>query len=322
MEATMHELSARDQEHLLNFERKMQVPRDRFRQVARGRSTGCFMWGNGGIGKSFLAEEVLREEGVSRPLSNSRLTGRALFDVLRDHPSAVHVIEDVEKLFRDDDALGVLRSATWGQRRDGDTGPMERLVTWGVKGWGRRASSAQEWFVFTGGLIVLANSRLPETPGCRAFSSRIHVLHLDLTEDEVAAKIRELAGRGYEYQGLTATPDECVEVAEYVIDQSQALGRRLNLRQLHLGVVDYLCHRSGETGCDWRHLVRTSLCQETVWSRQAVTVRKAIPKEELRRIVAEIASQTSVGSERIALWVARTGAHRATFYRYLSAMSN
>ena len=39
------------------------------------------------------------------------MTGRGLFDTLAKHPDAVHVLEDVEQLMNDKNALGVLRSA-------------------------------------------------------------------------------------------------------------------------------------------------------------------------------------------------------------------
>ena len=103
------------------------VVRDRVRSVVLGYTTGFFLYGEGGNCKSFTVVQELERLRADYKLHNSRMTGRGLFDVLRNLPDSIHLLEDVEGLFRDPMAQGVLRSALWGQRRDGE---QERLVTW------------------------------------------------------------------------------------------------------------------------------------------------------------------------------------------------
>ena len=54
------------------------------------------------------------------------MTGRGLYNALEKFPDSFHVLEDMEQITRDRGAQGVLRSALWGQRREGGKGPMER----------------------------------------------------------------------------------------------------------------------------------------------------------------------------------------------------
>src|ERR1700678_2177100 len=107
-----------DRELLARLEYKLQTIRDRVTGVAEGWHNGFFLWGEGGTSKSFTVEETLAGLNKAFKLTNSRLTGRGLFDLLRDFPDAVHILEDIETLFADKNSFGVLRSALWGQTGD------------------------------------------------------------------------------------------------------------------------------------------------------------------------------------------------------------
>src|SRR5262245_31304184 len=114
-----------DAELLASFEYKSQLVRDRTVGVAEGWSNGFFLYGEGGTSKSYTVQQALERHRKPYKLSNSRLTGKALFELLRDYPDVVHVIEDAETLLLDKNAHGVLRSALWGQV--GKDGRQERL---------------------------------------------------------------------------------------------------------------------------------------------------------------------------------------------------
>src|SRR3954452_18184811 len=143
-------LSPRDLKNLAALEPKLQLVRDYVFQVVEGLATGLYLHGEGGIGKSFTVLTELERLKADYKLYNSRMTGRGLFNALEQFPDSVHVLEDMEPLTRDRGAQGVLRSALWGQRKDGGRGPMERTVTWST-------AFTEHSFVFTGGIIMLAN---------------------------------------------------------------------------------------------------------------------------------------------------------------------
>jgi hypothetical protein len=141
---------------LAEMEKKMQVLRDYVVGVARSFYTGLYVYGPPGSSKSFTILETLNAIGANFVVHNSRLTGQTLFHVLAQAPDAVHVLEDMEGLYTQKNAQGVLRSALWGQRADKGRGPMERWVTWGSTG--RRPRELR--FLFTGGIIMDANRDL------------------------------------------------------------------------------------------------------------------------------------------------------------------
>ena len=117
------ELSQRDRGHIASLETKLQLVRDYTAQVAGGYTTGLYLFGEGGIGKSFTVVRELERQKADYKLFNSRMTGRGLYNALERFPDSVHVLEDMEQVTRDRGAQGVLRSACWGQRKDGGRGP-------------------------------------------------------------------------------------------------------------------------------------------------------------------------------------------------------
>src|SRR5262245_3875243 len=89
-----------------SLETKLRLICDRVRSVAGGYAAGLYLWGEGGTSKSYTVEETLKEVKKPYKLSNSRRTGKGLFTLLGDFPDGIHVLEDVETLFADKNALG------------------------------------------------------------------------------------------------------------------------------------------------------------------------------------------------------------------------
>src|SRR5205085_11641886 len=109
---------------LESLERKFQVVRDCTTAVAKGFKTGLFLYGAGGVGKSFTVLNHLKQLDAPHVLHNSRMTAKGLFLALKHAPDVIHVLEDMERLTKDADAQGVLRSALWAQPGH------DRVVTW------------------------------------------------------------------------------------------------------------------------------------------------------------------------------------------------
>ena len=113
------ELSPQDERHLESLNGKLQLVRDYTASVATGRTTGFYLYGQGGCGKSFSVLEELKRREVPYRLINSRTTGRGMYNCIDETPDAVHILEDMEQLFRDGGALGVLRMRTLGSTPEG-----------------------------------------------------------------------------------------------------------------------------------------------------------------------------------------------------------
>jgi hypothetical protein len=190
---------------LASLQHKLGQIRDRTRGVVEGYDNGFYLWGEGGTSKSFTVEQTLKELGKPFKLTNSRLTGKGLFELLRDAPDSVHVLEDVETLFSDKNSFGVLRSALWGQTNE--SGLQERPVTW-------QTARLRDEFIFTGGIILLANCRLDDIPQLRAIKTRIACLRFSPSFEEIAALMRHIATKGHRLGRYQLPPEDCLEVAE------------------------------------------------------------------------------------------------------------
>ena len=304
-------LSERDRHNLAGLETKLQLVRDFTGQVAGGLTTGLYLFGEGGIGKSHTVLDELGRLKADHKVFNSRMTGRGLYNALERFPDSVHVLEDMEQITRDRGAQGVLRSALWGQRKDGGRGPMERTVTWST-------FKMEHSFVFTGGIIMIANKPLGDLPELQALKTRITCFQLRATDAELTALMRSVAGEGYTHEGQELSPDECSEVCEFLVAQSRSLHRTVDMRLLVNGFMDYLAWRECDAGCHWNDLVATRLKERpTTFGVRPNLGTRAERLQREREIAREIAGATGDRQERFRLWKEKTGKAESTLYRHL-----
>ena len=299
-----------DKELLERLDQKLQIIRDRVQSVAGGYSNGMVLWGEGGTSKSFTVLEVLKASGKPFMLSNSRLTAKGLFELLRDYPDVVHVIEDAETLLGDKNAYEVLRSALWGQ--EGEDGLQERPVDWKIGG-------KREQVIFTGGVILVANCRMDDNPKARAIKTRIPCLQFQPTNEEVAALMRRIASQGHRHGQDFLSPEECVEVAEDIIARSNRLQRNLDLRLLVNTFNDRLQWANGDSETHWRDMLRSRM-QERVVAPAGNYVPRSVQKAnelEIARRVANLPRQ-----ERFATWKKETGKSESAMYRRLKELGH
>ncbi len=297
--------SVEDQQYLDQYESKLELVRDYTRGVALGYSAGFYLHGAGGISKSFTVLGELERLQANFKLFNSRMSGRGLFDTLQQYPDAVHVLEDMERVVNDRDAQGVLRSATWSQRvKDGR---QNRIVTWAT-------AKGVDSFVFGGGIIMLSNRPLDDLPELRAIQTRISYLELQVSENEVAALMRKVAGSGFHHGQQVMTPEECLEVCEFLVAESKSLLCHLDMRLLDNSFRDYLQHRQGHSSSHWRTLVAARLAGRKGELLETVPGRQQELEEDLAAMEAALREQPTV-QEAQEVWCRTTGKSRATFFR-------
>lgn len=237
-----------DPDQLESLEQKFTFIKDRVRGVATGWSTGFYLWGDGGISKTYTVEACLKAMNKHYKLTNSRLTGKGLFELLRDFPTTVHVLDDLETMLVDRNSHGVLRSALWGI--PDKSGNMERKVVWQIGG------KRQEYY-FTGGIIMIGNLELDQVPTLTAMASRISVLHHQATPYELTALMRKLANDGYRCKGYTLTPYECHEVVDEVVYLSKFLDKPIDIRLFVSGMMDRLQHKVGICETHWLNMLES-----------------------------------------------------------------
>ncbi len=306
---TQQLLSAQEQLALENFEKQLQLVRDRVGSVVRHYSNGFFLTGPGGVSKSYTILEELKRLGANYRLSNSRMTGRGLFNVLSDFPDSIHVLEDVESLLDDSMAIGVLRSALWGQSQGG--GYQERNITWD-------AHNTHLEVLFTGGVILICNTPFTDRPEIQALRTRVPSMQLQPGDNELRAMMRKIAIDGFVHEGHKLEYRECNEVCNYLINESTALHRPLDLRLFINALRDYLQWQEGYAKVHWHDLVAARLRPRLASFKEHVSrVSREEQMQREREIAHEIAAMLEDREDRITAWRERTGKSQAAFYRRL-----
>lgn len=297
-------IPSEDELHLQAYQNKLQLVRDYVRGVALGFSNGFFLHGTGGIAKSFTVLGELQRLCVDFKLFNSRMSGRGLFEALAEYPKSVHVLEDMERLVKDKDAQGILRSACWGQK--GDDGQQKRTVTWST-------ARGVETTVFSGGIIMLSNRPLDDLPELKAIKTRISHLHLEVSDAEIAAKMRRLSRNGYKHGSQEMTADECETVCDFVVLESQNKLCHLDMRLLDNAFRDYLQWREGHSATHWQTLVATRLDGRR--DELVVSPKDRQLDDDLRCLQTVLSQYPSTLSAQRE-WCRLRGKSRASFFRY------
>src|SRR4051794_36873359 len=80
--------SPRDLANLAALEPKLQLVRDYVNQVVARLTTGMYLFGEGGIGKSYTVLMELERLKADYKVYNSRMTGLGLFNALEKFPDS------------------------------------------------------------------------------------------------------------------------------------------------------------------------------------------------------------------------------------------
>jgi hypothetical protein len=300
----------RDAAALDAVDRKLLLVDDRVTAVVRGLSTGLYLFGGGGLGKSYSVQKKLELLEADFRTFNSRMTALGLFNALDKHPSVIHVLEDMERITKDRDAQALLRAALWSQR------DQDRVITWTTGDGERRIT-------FKGGLIMTANRPLSDLPELRALASRIAVHRLEFSDLEMAAHMRRIASSNWSRYQFKLEREKCRIVAEHVISECRRANIQPDLRLFDNGCFDFLQWERGDSHLDWRDLVSTRVRQNAAHFRHEISMMSCEQKKERERgLVRDITRQTVDANERVRLWEQETGKSKSTFYSRLREVNS
>ena len=264
-------LSPEDRGHLAAFDMLLDRVRDRTCSVAEHYQNGCYLAGRAGTGKSFTVLEHLKMMDVLFEYRNARMSPLGLWCFLEEHPEHTCVIDDIPTLFDSKQALQILMAALGGEPGK------PRTMTYTIKDKNERKS-----FEFSGGIIAISNLPLSRDPLADAVASRVVVLEHEPTDEMIAAFMRYQAIQGYE----DMSPGECLEVVEFVIDETRAADHRLDLRNMTKAWQDFRQDKDGRTRRPWQELVRTSL--QKTFKPDALPVRRVDEQARLREIAQDL----------------------------------
>ena len=265
------------------------------RLVARGMANGLCVYGSrGGLGKTKVVLETLKEETVEPVILTGHCTPLAMYMSLFQHPDSVVFLDDCDAMFRNLPALGIMRSALW----EGDKG--HRLVNYNSS-----QLKVPSSFHFTGRVIFAVNTLPRQNHAFSAVLSRVDQFELSASNEEVLVMLRQLAARGFEGQ-LTA--DECQEVVDFIAEFSAS--RELSLRLLEPSFRKVIYAR--EAGVDWRQLVASQLHEIGKTAAPRVSDSRAFDLDCLKQVLTDYPDSVA---EQEAAWCMLTHRSRATFFR-------
>lgn len=304
MKTTKCKMTPDEERALARLEEKYQDIRYLTELVATGHSTGLYVHGWGGIGKSFNVLKTLESSGHNFQLLNTRLSAPGFAKALEKNKKGLFVIEDMESVFDEKPALNLLRSALWGQR-DKHTGKMIRPISY--------TTGHENWnfdFVFEGGIIATGNRPLGDIPELQAVRTRIEVYKLETERDEVLAVSKKIALGGFRSEKGFLPPDKCLELFEFykanlpaakspdlrILDR--AYNRHLGLQTL--GGVDR-----------WQRLLLAAVHESSPVTVETPTVRLA----NVDAIAADLRTKHGGNFQRILPeWKKLTGQGKTAYY--------
>ena len=235
-------LSEEDQAHLDEFDAMLDLIRDRTRSVAERYQVGAYLVGRPGSSKTYTVQETLERLDTPWTYRNSRMSPMGLYCLLEEHPEHTVVLDDISTLFGQAPALQILMAALGGKPG------RPRTVTYTTK-------DERKSFEFTGGIVAISNLPLGRDPLADAVASRVALLEHEPTDGMIAAFMRSQALKGFD----DMSPQECLEVVEFVIAETHACDYRLDLRAMGKAWQDYRLDLHGKAKRTWKDLVRSSL---------------------------------------------------------------
>lgn len=163
-----------------------------------------------------------------------------------------------------------------------------------------------------GGVVIISNLPLKRDPLATNLSSGVPPLDYEPSDKMVRAFMIVEERKDH----LDLSPDDCLEVVEFVIEESHRSEYRLDLRYMFRGWQDRRMWQDGRTECDWRDLIRSGMRRISVdeigeaGGRAEKTQRKL---EIAARLFKEFPSDKAA---RDAEWERLTGDSPWSMYRH------
>ena len=229
-----------DDEIIDRLRERFSILEDMTYAACDGVVRGMVVTGPPGVGKSFGVEQVLKDAGIMKKLSQDSLrrfgvekgaaTPIGLYQLLYDYSAAgsVLVLDDCDSVLYDELSLNLLKAAL-------DSGA-KRTLSWRSESRALANNGVPDQFDFKGSIIFITNVKFERTRGklkdhLDAIMSRCH--YLDLTLDTMRDKFlrcKQVIG-----EGMLATykfsEDETKDLMDYIYTNKNKL-REMSLRMV------------------------------------------------------------------------------------------
>lgn len=293
---------------------RLTILRDRVRGVALNHNNGFYLYGPPGTSKTYTVKKTLAELGVNYEYFSGHLTAGGFLAILDEHCDRTIVLDDVTQIFQNKIACQYFLAALGTQPDDRSV----RLVRYVRQGH-------DEFIRFTGGIIAISNLELDSHPVLDAIQSRVHCLKYAPTDEQMAAMMFDVSAKGWTSPKGKMTPQECTEVAKFLIHESQRLNLRLDMRLLlDKSFPDYLQDRVGDAESHWKDLILSTLERHVVSLKHTVAESKTRQQTKMKEhdIIRQILAEFPDRDQRVAAWKERTSPSKSerAFYRRLDEM--
>jgi len=268
---------------------------------------GLLISGCGGVGKSRAVRDALGGLiAAGQPINVTYLDHVGplrLYEELEKHKTSgeVLVFEEIEASLKNEDVLGILKSAT-----EGPTHPVTkrkiRTVRW--------ASSVQvkqglpPSLVFEGSIILILNDIPTGNQSLAAFETRLFPIPFNVTPADVDAFMRHLVhprGKTIPYypNPVTLNESQCLEVIDYL-----KVTKRSDLRQLDQALAAYVSFPNA-----WK--AKVDLLKQS---------NLRLTRGQIRQIALELnARRDLTPAQKVDAVKDRTGRSQAAYYRDIAA---
>ena len=193
------------------------------KMVGRGIQPSLVITGGAGMGKTHLVKNTLEGMGLRESFDFVHFKGRAtaagLFITLYENSDKIIVLDDCDSVFRDDDAVNILKGALDSY----DTRKISYITTKALKD--EFGAEVPRHFEFSGRIIFISNisqSKLDE-----AIRSRSFVADVDLTTDQMFARMEQLIDK-MESRIPTAAKQQALALMKELNEEFDGL--EINLR--------------------------------------------------------------------------------------------
>ena len=229
-----------DDEIIDRLRERFSILEDMTYAACDGVVRGMVVTGPPGVGKSFGVEQVLKDAGIMKKLSQDSLrrfgvekgaaTPIGLYQLLYDYSAAgsVLVLDDCDSVLYDELSLNLLKAAL-------DSGA-KRTLSWRSESRALANNGVPDQFDFKGSIIFITNVKFERTRGklkdhLDAIMSRCH--YLDLTLDTMRDKFlrcKQIVGDGM-LDTYKFGEDETKDLMDYIYTNKNKL-REMSLRMV------------------------------------------------------------------------------------------
>jgi hypothetical protein len=256
--------------------------------VAKGFSFGTIIQSRAGTGKTYTTRTLLEKEGIDYAYLESYSTPAAFYIWLYKNKDRIKVIDDVHKILESDKFTPYLKALLWdfnGKRivRYNSTKPLKD----------EEGDYIERVFEETGGTIILTNKMNPENPHIAAVASRVNVLNLEVTNEQMIQIMRKIIEKPY--KGMTH--EQRKEVFDF-IESNWRASKELNCRTLIKGYQYYLYSQTTDIKDEWKRL----LADELEYDEELLMIEELMKKD-------------MDTEEQVNEYIKLTGKSRATFFR-------